>query len=62
MRCFRCRGVIHHPADTNSEEIKKQVQTFVDAGITHFIFAVQSQPYDREALRRFAQGVIPTFH
>ncbi len=48
-------------AGTNSEEIKKQVQAFVDAGITHFIFTVRSQPYDREALRRFAQEVIPAF-
>jgi len=49
-------------AGTSSEEIKKQIQEFADAGITHFIFTVRSQPYDREGLRRFAQEVIPAFH
>ncbi|MBI3301440.1 MAG: TIGR03560 family F420-dependent LLM class oxidoreductase [Deltaproteobacteria bacterium] len=48
-------------AGTSSEEVKKQVQAFVDAGITHFIVTVRSQPYDREGLRRFAQEVMPAF-
>jgi len=48
-------------AGTSSEEVKKQVQAFVDVGITHFIVTVRSQPYDREGLRRFAQEVIPAF-
>lgn len=48
-------------AGTSSEEVKKQVQEFVDAGITHFIVTVRSQPYDREGLRRFAQEVMPAF-
>ena len=49
-------------AGTSSEEIKKQIQEFIDVGITHFIFTVRSQPYDREGLQRFAQEVIPAFH
>jgi len=48
-------------AGTTSEEVKKQVQAFVDAGITHFIVTVRNQLYDREALRRFAQEMIPAF-
>jgi alkanesulfonate monooxygenase SsuD/methylene tetrahydromethanopterin reductase-like flavin-dependent oxidoreductase (luciferase family) len=48
-------------AGTSSEELKKQIQAFSDAGITHFIFTVRAQPYDREGLQRFAQEVIPAF-
>jgi alkanesulfonate monooxygenase SsuD/methylene tetrahydromethanopterin reductase-like flavin-dependent oxidoreductase (luciferase family) len=71
VKCFRCRGAIHRTlpdearrtiiAGTSSEEIKKQIPEFIDDGITHFIFTVWSQPYDRESLRRFAQAVIPAF-
>ncbi|HXG21303.1 MAG TPA: TIGR03560 family F420-dependent LLM class oxidoreductase [Methylomirabilota bacterium] len=48
-------------AGTNAEELKKQIQAFIDAGMTHFIFTVRSQPYDREGLKRFAQEVMPAF-
>ena len=46
---------------TKSEEIKAQVQAFVDAGITHVIVAAWKQPYDREGLKRFADEVMPAF-
>jgi hypothetical protein len=46
---------------TKSEEIKAQVQAFVDAGITHLIVAAWKQPYDREGLKRFADEVMPAF-
>ena len=48
-------------AGASAEELKKQIQAFIDAGITHFIFTVRSQPYDREGLKRFAQEVMPAF-
>jgi exonuclease I len=48
-------------AATNAEELKKQIQAFIDVGITNFIFTVRSQPYDRDGLKRFAQEVIPAF-
>jgi len=44
----------------NTEEVKKQVQAYIDAGITHIIIG-QRQPYDREGLQRFAKEVIPAF-
>jgi hypothetical protein len=71
VKCFRCRGAIHRTlpdeakctiiAGISSEEIKKQIPEFIDVGITHFIFTVWNQPYDRESLRRLAQEVIPAF-
>lgn len=48
-------------AGTNAEELKTQIREFSAAGITHFIFTVRSQPYDRDGLKRFAQEVIPAF-
>ncbi len=48
-------------AGTSAAELKQQVQAFIDAGITHFIFTERAQPYDREGLQRFAQEVIPAF-
>ena len=44
----------------NVEEVKKQVQAYIDAGITHIIIG-QRQPYDREGLQRFAKEVMPAF-
>jgi F420-dependent oxidoreductase-like protein len=44
----------------NTEEVKKQVQAYIDAGITHIIIG-QRQPYDREGLQRFAKDVMPAF-
>ena len=44
----------------NTEEVKKQVQAYLDAGITHIIIGVR-QPYDREGLQRFAKEVMPAF-
>jgi F420-dependent oxidoreductase-like protein len=44
----------------NPEEVKKQVQAYIDAGITHIIIG-QRQPYDREGLQRFAKEVMPAF-
>jgi alkanesulfonate monooxygenase SsuD/methylene tetrahydromethanopterin reductase-like flavin-dependent oxidoreductase (luciferase family) len=48
-------------AGTNADDIKKQIQECINAGMTHFICTVRSQPYDREGLKRFAQEVIPAF-
>jgi F420-dependent oxidoreductase-like protein len=48
-------------AGTNADELKTQIRAFMDAGITHFIFTMRSQPYDRDGLKRFAQEVIPAF-
>jgi alkanesulfonate monooxygenase SsuD/methylene tetrahydromethanopterin reductase-like flavin-dependent oxidoreductase (luciferase family) len=48
-------------AGTNADELKPQIQAFIAAGVTHFIFTVRSQPYDRDGLKRFAQEVIPAF-
>jgi alkanesulfonate monooxygenase SsuD/methylene tetrahydromethanopterin reductase-like flavin-dependent oxidoreductase (luciferase family) len=42
------------------EEIKKQVQAYIEAGVTHIILG-QRQPYDREGLQRFAKEVMPAF-
>lgn len=42
------------------EEIRAQVQQYIDAGITHWIIAM-GPPFDVEALRLFAQEVIPAF-
>jgi F420-dependent oxidoreductase-like protein len=42
------------------EEVKKQVQAYIDAGVTHIIIG-QRQPYDREGLQRFAKEVMPAF-
>src|SRR2546422_1949830 len=44
----------------NAEEVKKQVQAYIDAGITHIIIGMR-QPYDREGLQRFAKEVMPAF-
>jgi len=44
----------------SSEDVKKQVQAYIDAGITHIIIG-QRQPYDREGLQRFAKEVMPAF-
>jgi F420-dependent oxidoreductase-like protein len=43
-----------------AEDIKKQVQGYIDAGVTHIIIG-QRQPYDREGLQRFAKEVMPAF-
>jgi F420-dependent oxidoreductase-like protein len=42
------------------EEVKKQVQAYIDTGITHIIIG-QRQPYDRDGLQRFAKEVMPAF-
>jgi len=44
----------------NAEDIKKQIQVYIDAGVTHFIFNTY-QPFDREGLQRFAKEVMPAF-
>ena len=44
----------------NAEEVKKQVQAYIDAGITHIIIGMR-HPYDREGLQRFAKEVMPAF-
>jgi hypothetical protein len=38
-----------------AEEIKRQIQAYVAAGVTHFIFTLFT-PYDEESLRRFAEA------
>lgn len=40
--------------------IRKQVEDYIAAGITHVVFSVGA-PYDRQALQRFAQEVMPAF-
>jgi F420-dependent oxidoreductase-like protein len=42
------------------EKVRKQVEDFIAVGVTHLIISVSS-PYDREALQRFAQEVMPAF-
>lgn len=42
----------------NSEDVRRQVENYIAAGITHLIFSVSS-PYDHPAARRFAQEVMP---
>ena len=44
----------------NAEEVKQQIQAYIDAGITHIIFNTY-QPFDREGLQRFAKEVMPAF-
>jgi len=48
-------------AGTSADELKKQIQAFIDVGVTNFVFTVRSQPYDREGLKRFAHEVMPAF-
>jgi F420-dependent oxidoreductase-like protein len=45
----------------STEEVKKQIQMYIDAGITHIIFNTY-QPFDRDGLQRFAKEVMPAFH
>jgi len=42
------------------EAVKKQIQTYIDNGVTHIIIG-QRPPYDRKGLERFAKEVMPTF-
>jgi alkanesulfonate monooxygenase SsuD/methylene tetrahydromethanopterin reductase-like flavin-dependent oxidoreductase (luciferase family) len=42
------------------EEVVEQVQRYVDAGITHFMFS-QFAPYDLDGLKLMAEKVIPRF-
>ncbi len=43
-------------------EIRKQLQTYIDAGVTHFIINLRRPGlYDREGVRLFAKEVIPAF-
>jgi F420-dependent oxidoreductase-like protein len=44
----------------NVEDVKQQVQAYIDSGVTHIIIG-QRQPYDRAGLQRFATEVIPAF-
>jgi F420-dependent oxidoreductase-like protein len=44
----------------NAEEVKKQIQDYIGAGITHIIIG-QRPPYDRDGLQRFAKEVMPAF-
>lgn len=48
-------------AGTTAAEIKPQIQAFIAAGVTHFIFTARAQPYDREGFQRFAREVMPAF-
>ena len=41
-------------------EIISQIEAFVEAGVTHFILMLAA-PYDRAALRRFAEEIMPHF-
>jgi F420-dependent oxidoreductase-like protein len=42
------------------EAIRKKIQTYVDAGVTHVIMNIQP-PYDGKMMRRFASEVMPSF-
>ncbi|MBI4640951.1 MAG: LLM class F420-dependent oxidoreductase [Candidatus Tectomicrobia bacterium] len=42
------------------EEIQKQIEQFLDVGVTHIILTMTA-PYDDEGLRRFAREVMPSF-
>jgi len=42
------------------EEIKRQIQAYVEVGVTHFILTLYA-PYDEEGVRRFAERVMPAF-
>jgi alkanesulfonate monooxygenase SsuD/methylene tetrahydromethanopterin reductase-like flavin-dependent oxidoreductase (luciferase family) len=42
------------------EEIRQQMQTYIDVGVTHFIVNLRRPGlYDRDAVRIFAKEVIP---
>jgi alkanesulfonate monooxygenase SsuD/methylene tetrahydromethanopterin reductase-like flavin-dependent oxidoreductase (luciferase family) len=43
-----------------AEEIRRQVQAYVEVGVTHFIFTLYA-PYDEAGLRGFAESVMPAF-
>ncbi|MGE0821290.1 MAG: LLM class F420-dependent oxidoreductase [Candidatus Binatia bacterium] len=44
------------------EAIRKQLQTYIDVGVTHFIINLRRPGlYDREGVRLFAKEVIPQF-
>jgi F420-dependent oxidoreductase-like protein len=42
------------------KEVRQQVQSFVDAGVSYFIIGLPP-PYDRQVIRRFAKEVMPAF-
>lgn len=42
------------------EEMREQIQRYIDIGVTHWIMAVGA-PFDREMLALFAKEVIPAF-
>ena len=44
----------------NPAEIRRQIERYVEVGVTHIIISL-SAPYDYEALRRFTAEVMPTF-
>jgi F420-dependent oxidoreductase-like protein len=44
------------------EEIRRQIQTYIDVGVTHFIVNLRRPGlYDRDAVRIFAQEIMPGF-
>lgn len=43
-----------------TENLRKQIQEFVDVGIRHFIISLSS-PEDRKHLQRFAKEIMPAF-
>ena len=40
------------------EEVTAQIRAYIDAGVTHFIFALP-HPFDLEPLRLFVDEVVP---
>ncbi len=45
----------------NTDEIRQQLQAYIDIGVTHFIINLRRPGlYDREAVRIFAKEVMPT--
>ena len=44
------------------EEIRHQIQTYIDVGVTHFIVNLRRPGlYDRDAVRIFAKEIMPGF-
>jgi F420-dependent oxidoreductase-like protein len=41
-------------------QVRERIQEFIDAGVTHFIVS-EMPPFDHDALRRFAQEVVPAY-
>jgi hypothetical protein len=41
--------------------VRERLEPVIDVGIDYFIVTIPREAYDQEAVRRFAQEVIPLF-